>query len=97
MPEGSVVSGDANARVIWARADAELPYFAGIWHVEACVFDWNFDMHETAHIIEGHALITPEGGVTIEVMPGDVLTFPKGTKARWDVRVPLKKVFVDSP
>lgn len=96
MPEGSVVSGSAQARVIWARAEANPAYYAGVWQVQPCVFDWVFDMHETAHIVEGFALITPQGGEPVEARPGDVFSFPKGMRVRWDVREALKKVFVDS-
>jgi uncharacterized cupin superfamily protein len=99
LPKEIIVSGDPAAKVHWLRASAagEPAYYAGVWTVERCTFDYVFEMNETAHIIEGHVVVTQEDGPTLDLHTGDVAHFPKGAKTRWEVRERLKKVFVDTP
>lgn len=99
MPKEILVEGDPVAKVHWARVSAqgEPGYYAGIWTAQPSVFDYTFEMNETAHILEGHVVVTQKDGPTLELRPGDVATFPKGAVTRWTVRAALKKVFVDTP
>jgi uncharacterized cupin superfamily protein len=99
MPPEIIVSGEPAARVHWARVSGpgEPAYYAGVWTVEVCTFDYVFEMNETAHILEGKVVVTEEGGPRLELGAGDVATFPKGARTRWEVRERLKKVFVDTP
>jgi uncharacterized cupin superfamily protein len=97
LPKEIVVSGEPNARVHWARVQADPAYYAGVWTVQPCTFDYVFEMNEVAHVLEGHVVVTQKDGPTLELRPGDVATFPKGAVTRWEVRAPFKKVFVDTP
>lgn len=99
MPKESLVEGDPAATVHWARAsgEGEPAYYAGVWTAEPSTFDYDFAMNETAHILEGHVVVSQKGGPTLDLRPGDVATFPKGAKTRWHVRERMKKVFVDTP
>jgi uncharacterized protein len=36
-------------------------------------------------------VITPEGGVPVTFGKGDLVTFPAGLKANWEVKQPLHK------
>lgn len=98
LPPASIRSGTPDAQVHWLRTsgEGEPAYFAGIWTVQPCVFDYLFELDETAHILEGEAVVTQQGGPTLQLRPGDVATFPKGAVTVWDVRRALKKVFVDT-
>jgi uncharacterized cupin superfamily protein len=99
MPKEILVEGDPKAQVHWVHASTEgaPTYYAGLWTAEPSVFDWTFELSETAHILEGHVVVTQQGGPTVELRAGDVAFFPKGTVTRWHVRERLKKVFVDAP
>jgi uncharacterized cupin superfamily protein len=99
MPPGSIVSGDPAAAVHWIRVSGagEPAYYAGLWTAEPSTFDWSFELDETAHILEGHVVVTQKGGPTLDLRAGDVVAFRKGAVTRWEVRQRLKKVFVDTP
>jgi hypothetical protein len=37
-----------------------------------------FDETETAYILEGEILVTPECGELVQIVPGDLVVFPEG-------------------
>ena len=48
-----------------------------IWEKEVSEFPIDFDETETAYILEGEILVTPEGGEAgIRILPGDLVVFP---------------------
>ena len=61
------------------------------WQKEVSVFPWAFPEQEIAYILEGECVITPEGGAPVSFGKGDLVIFPAGTKASWEVKQPLHK------
>ena len=61
------------------------------WKKEESVFDWSFPEQEIAYILEGSCIITPVGGLPVSFGKGDLVTFPAGLKASWQVLAPLHK------
>ena len=61
------------------------------WQKEVSVFDWTFHEQEIAYILEGSCIITPVGGLPVSFGKGDLVTFPAGLKASWQVLAPLHK------
>ena len=61
------------------------------WQKEVSVFDWHFPEQEIAYILEGECVITPIGGAPVTFGKGDLVTFPAGLKASWQVIKPLHK------
>ena len=61
------------------------------WKKEVSVFLWYFPEEETAYILEGECVITPEGAEPITFGKGDLVIFPVGMKCSWEVRQPLHK------
>ena len=61
------------------------------WTKEVSVFPWVFPEQEIAYILEGECVITPEGGQPVTFGKGDLVTFPAGLKASWEVKQPLHK------
>ena len=61
------------------------------WQKEVSVFPWVFPEQEIAYILEGECVITPENGVAVTFGKGDLVTFPGGMKASWEVKKPLHK------
>lgn len=61
------------------------------WEKEVSVFPWVFPEQEMAYILEGECIITPEGGAPVAFGKGDLVTFPAGMKASWEVKKPLHK------
>lgn len=61
------------------------------WQKEVSTFDWTFHEQEIAYILDGECVITPIGGAAVTFGKGDLVTFPAGMKASWEVKKPLHK------
>lgn len=61
------------------------------WQKEVSTFEWTFFEQEIAYILEGECVITPVGGAPVNFGKGDLVTFPAGLKANWQVLKPLHK------
>lgn len=61
------------------------------WQKEVSVFPWVFPEQEIAYILEGECVITPTGGKAVKFGKGDLVTFPAGMTASWEVKKPLHK------
>ena len=61
------------------------------WQKEVSIFDWTFHEQEIAYILEGSCVITPTGGVPVSFGKGDLVSFPAGMTASWEVKQPLHK------
>ena len=61
------------------------------WKKEVSTFPWHFLEQEQAYILEGECVITPDGGSPVSFGKGDLVTFPAGLKASWEVKQPLHK------
>ncbi len=68
------------------------------WECEPSEFLWEYEITETAYVKEGHVFVTPTGGTggdtpKVEIKPGDLVTFPKGMRCKWDIRERISKVY----
>lgn len=61
------------------------------WEKEVSVFPWFFPEEEIAYILEGECVITPDNGAPVRFGKGDLVTFPAGMSASWEVKKPLHK------
>ncbi len=61
------------------------------WQKEVSVFPWTFPEQEIAYILEGECVITPTNGAAVTFGKGDLVTFPAGMTASWEVKQPLHK------
>ncbi len=62
-----------------------------IWDCTAGMFNWYYNCDETIQVMEGGVVFTTKAG-TQEVGPGDVVFFPAGTHAVWQVDHYVRKV-----
>ena len=62
-----------------------------IWTKEVSSFDWTYDQNEVCYILEGEAVVTPNGGEPVEITEGDLVTFAQGMSCVWEVKVPIRK------
>lgn len=62
-----------------------------IWTKEVSTFDWHYDERETCYLLDGEAVVTPEGGESVEIARGDLVTFPAGMSCTWEIRAPVRK------
>lgn len=61
------------------------------WHKEASEFPWEYFEDETSYILEGRAIVSPEGGSPVEIGKGDLVTFQSELICVWKIIEPLRK------
>jgi uncharacterized cupin superfamily protein len=62
-----------------------------IWEKEVSEFPWSYDQEETCFILAGDVVVTPRGGAPVQIIKGDLVTFPEGMSCTWKVRQPVRK------
>jgi uncharacterized cupin superfamily protein len=62
-----------------------------IWTKETSTFPWEYDATETCYFLEGEVIVTPEGGESVRMGKGDLVTFPVGMRCTWEVLGPVRK------
>jgi uncharacterized protein len=65
----------------------------GTWECEPSTFPWEYDDRETCYVFEGRVTVETQDGQTVEIGPGDLVTFPKGLKCTWTVHEKIRKVY----
>ena len=93
------LAGEVVGEVHTLRSDeGGRPYEAGLWRVLGALpapFAYDFEQNETIHVLEGAVVIEVEGGTTLELEPGDIVSFAAGSQAVWRIsRTPFKELFV---
>lgn len=63
------------------------------WEKEVSEFPWEYKMTESCYIIEGKAIVTPDGGEPVEIERGDYVIFPKGMKCTWKIIEDIEKYY----
>lgn len=61
----------------WKKGNTEIP--------------WKYIEDETSYILEGRAIITPEGGDPVEISKGNLVTIPCGTTCVMKILEPMRK------
>ncbi|MDB5393254.1 MAG: cupin [Rhodospirillales bacterium] len=62
-----------------------------IWDCTAGRFNWFYDCDETVHVTEGAVILTTATGMRA-VAAGDVIFFPAGSQATWQVDQYIRKI-----
>ena len=62
-----------------------------IWKKEVSRFPWTYDSQETCYFLEGDVLVTPDGGLPVQMGKGDLVTFPAGMSCTWEITSDVKK------
>lgn len=63
-----------------------------VWDCTAGRFQWHYDIDETVHVVEGSVTISADGMAARRFGPGDVVFFPAGSVATWEVESYIRKV-----
>jgi uncharacterized cupin superfamily protein len=62
-----------------------------VWTKEASEFPWTYGERETCYFLEGEVEVTPDGGETVRMGKGDMVTFPKGMSCTWRILKDVRK------
>lgn len=63
------------------------------WSKEVSTFPWTYDVSETCYFLSGDVIVTPEGGESVAMGTGDLVTFPAGMSCTWEIRADVKKKY----
>ncbi|MBI3575089.1 MAG: cupin domain-containing protein [Gammaproteobacteria bacterium] len=74
-----------------AKLDVIGVYDWPIWNKEPSTFPWTYDQKETCYLLEGEAVVTPDGGEPVTIVEGDLVMFPAGMSCTWEIRRPVSK------
>lgn len=74
-----------------AKLDIMGVYDWPIWEKEVSTFPWTYDARETCYLLEGDVMVTPDGGESVHLRRGDLVTFPAGLSCTWRVREAVRK------
>ena len=64
------------------------------WSKEVSRFEWHYDQAELCYILEGEAVITPDGGEAITIQRGDLVQFPAGMSCTWQITEAMEKHYI---
>ncbi len=73
------------------KLDAMGVYDWPIWGKEASTFPWSYETREICYILEGEAIVTPDGGAPLTIKRRDLVNFSAGLKCTWEIIKPIKK------
>ena len=89
----AIADGDprASGKVTFQTEDKLV--LGGVWGCSVGTFDLTFGWDEMALLLEGELIIQEPSGSQVNIQPGEFFFCPKGTRSRWTVMKPIKKVF----
>lgn len=62
-----------------------------LWEKEPATFPWAYYEEEICYLLEGKAIVTPEGGAPVEIGAGDLVTFNEDLRCMWHIIERVKK------
>jgi uncharacterized protein len=90
LPEAIGEPMQTSGFTLWADGDQE----AGVWECTPGPSRWNLESNEFVHILSGRMTVTPDGGETTEIGPGDTAVFPRGWTGDWQIHETIRKLYV---
>ncbi|MCC8933831.1 cupin domain-containing protein [Rhizobium sp. 'Codium 1'] len=88
-----LISGDPHFTT-WNIEEAEGGIYAGIWQSTPGKWRISYDEWEYFHILEGHSVVTEDGGAAVVLRAGDRLVLRPGFKGTWEVLETTRKDYV---
>lgn len=61
-----------------------------VWTKEPSRFEWTYEGDEQCYILEGEFVVETDKG-SVDVKPGDFVTFKNGLKCIWNIKKTVKK------
>ena len=66
---------------------------AGIWQCAPGPSRWVLEENEVIYLVAGRMTVTPDGGESTDVGPGDIAVFPLGWTGTWVIHETVRKVY----
>lgn len=98
IPQSWILEGNPVARSRHLAGSTDKLAATFMWDCTAGRFNWFYDQDETAHVLEGSALIEDAAGVRQALKAGDTFLFAAGSRYEWTVPGYVRKIaFLHSP
>jgi uncharacterized protein len=88
-----LVSG-APVFTTWNFEEADGGLYAGVWQSTPGKWRVVYEEWEYFHILEGHSILTADGGEPIDLKPGDSMVIRPGFAGTWEVVATTRKDYV---
>lgn len=88
-----LISGDPKFTT-WNVEEADGGLYAGIWQSTPGKWKISYDEWEYFHILEGHSVVTEEGGLAVHLKAGDSYILRPGFTGTWEVLETTRKDYV---
>ena len=88
-----IIAGSPKFRT-WNLDEAEGGIYCGIWEATPGKWHVSYEEWEYFHILEGHSILTEEGGEPIHLKAGGRLIVKPGFKGTWEVVETTRKDYV---
>jgi uncharacterized protein len=75
---------------LWSDGDQEV----GVWECTPGPSYWTLETNEAIHILSGRMTVTPDGGQSLDIGPGDCAVFPRGWRGTWQIHQTIRKLYV---
>lgn len=87
-------AGNPTFRTWNSYESADGKTFCGIW--EATPGRWRivYEEWESCTLLEGHSIVTPDGGAPVELKAGDTMILEPGFAGSWEVVETTRKSYV---
>lgn len=88
-----LISGDPRFTT-WNFEEADGGIYAGVWQATPGKWRVVYDEWEYFHILEGHSILTEEGGEPVHLKAGDSMIVRPGFTGTWEVIETTRKDYV---
>lgn len=88
-----LISGDTRFTT-WNFEEADGGIYAGVWQATPGKWRVVYDEWEYFHILEGHSILTEEGGEPVHLKAGDSMIVRPGFTGTWEVIETTRKDYV---
>lgn len=88
-----LISGDPRFTT-WNFEEADGGIYAGVWQATPGKWRVVYDEWEYFHILEGHSILTEEGGEPVPLRAGDSMIVRPGFTGTWEVIETTRKDYV---
>ena len=78
----------------WNLEEADGGIYAGVWQSTPGKWRVVYEEWEYFHILEGHSILTEEGGDPVQLLPGDSMIIRPGFVGTWEVVETTRKDYV---
>ncbi len=78
----------------WVQhTSADGSVISGTWEATPGSWHATYKVYEFVHLIEGRIIITPDGGASVTLNPGDAFVVEPGFAGTWKIEAPVRKHF----